>query len=116
MPNLELTGGRQCSRSTVAALLVLASVLTDTTPVAADDRLLAYGKHLAQECTSCHRLDGTATGIPSIVGMDPAVFKVTLQSFAKGERPNPVMISVARSLDAEQMDALAAYFASLAKR
>jgi cytochrome c553 len=79
-------------------------------------RKLAYGRHLAQECTSCHRVDGKASGIPSIVGLDPEVFKAALDAFAKGERPNQVMVSVARSLDQEQSEALAHYFASLPKR
>jgi cytochrome c len=81
---------------------------------AADDaRLRAYGAHLAQECTSCHRLDGTDHGIPPIVGWEPERFVATLKLYRQGQRGNLVMVSVARSLDDPQLDALAAYFASL---
>lgn len=79
-------------------------------------RRLAYGRHLAQECTSCHRLDGGQSAIPPITGWERGVLEATLASFAKGERTNPIMVSVARSLDAEQIDALAAYLGSLPPR
>lgn len=107
-----LAAGARRAHVTAPALAIFVAA----TPSHADERRLAYGKHLAQECASCHRIDGTATGIPSIVGMEPGIFKAALEAFAKGERDNPVMVSVARSLDGEQMDALAAYYASLKKR
>ncbi len=36
-----------------------------------------------------------------------------MQSYKKGDRDNEVMRNVAKSLDQEQIEALAAYFASL---
>jgi cytochrome c553 len=84
---------------------------------AADDqaKLKAYGQHLAQECTSCHRLDGTDNGIPSIVGWPTAAFATAIGFYRDGTRTNPVMVSVANSLNDRQIDALAAFFASLPK-
>ena len=73
------------------------------------------GKHLAQECTTCHRIDGTDNGIPSIVGLDPEYFAGTIGFYQRGERTNQAMMSVAQSLDDEQVAALAAYYASLPK-
>jgi cytochrome c553 len=85
--------------------------------LAADDaRLRNYGRHLAQECTSCHRLDGVDNGIPAIVGWETERFAATLEFYRTGERTNPVMVSVAKSLDADQIRALAAYYATLAKK
>ena len=81
----------------------------------ADDRRLALGRHLAQECTTCHRIDGTDNGIPSIVGQDPAHFTETIGFYKSGARTNQVMVSVAQSLDDQQVAALAAYYASLPK-
>lgn len=82
--------------------------------MAADDaKLLAYGKHLSAECSGCHRIDGVDNGIPSITGWAPADFIATIAYFKDGGRPNPAMISVARSLDDEQVKALAAYYGSL---
>jgi cytochrome c553 len=80
-----------------------------------DQRKISYGRHLAQECTSCHRIDGTDNGIPSIIGQDPAHFAETIGYYKTGARTNQVMVSVAQSLDDEQVAALAAYYASLPK-
>jgi cytochrome c553 len=83
---------------------------------AADDaKLKSYGRHLAQECTGCHRIDGTDNGIPSILGWDAERFVTTLRFYQAGARTNPVMVSVANSLDDEQLAALAAYYGSLPK-
>ena len=85
--------------------------------VADDDaKARSYGRHLAQECTGCHRIDGTDNGIPSIVGWDADRFARTLEFYRTGERTNPVMVSVAKSLDEAQVRALAAYYASLPKK
>lgn len=77
------------------------------------DELREYGEYLAGECVACHRLDGADKGIPSIIGWDPEVFVNVLKSFKTGDHGSQAMISVARSLDEEQMRALAAYFGSL---
>ena len=77
---------------------------------------LRRGRHLAQECTGCHRIDGTNTGIPSIAGWDAERFVRTLAFYRTGERTNPVMVSVVKSLDETQVRALAAYYASLPKK
>ncbi|MGE3626759.1 MAG: cytochrome c [Hyphomicrobiales bacterium] len=93
-------------------LAVLAGAVADMTSARASD-LKAYGEHLAGECTSCHRMDGKDKGIPSIVGWHEDSFIAVLQSYKAGERDNQAMVTVARSLDDEQMKALAAYFGSL---
>ena len=103
-------------RAKASALLIAAVVghgLAGAGP--ADDRRLSLGRHLAQECTTCHRIDGTDNGIPSIVGQDPAHFAETIGYYRSGARTNQVMVSVAQSLDDEQVAALAAYYASLPK-
>ena len=48
---------------------VIAGALT--VAIAADP--MAYGRHLSGECVTCHKLDGTDTGIPSITGWDSPV-------------------------------------------
>jgi cytochrome c553 len=81
--------------------------------VADDAKLRSYGRHLAQECTGCHRIDGIDNGIPSIVAWDRERFVTTLRFYQAGARTNPVMVSVAKSLDEDQLAALAAYYGSL---
>ncbi len=80
---------------------------------ASTDELRDYGEYLAGECTTCHRLDGTDKGIPSIVGWDTESFIETLKYYKTGERKNEAMESVAKQLDDEMMKALAVYFGSL---
>lgn len=84
--------------------------------VAADDvKALAFGRHLASECTSCHRIDGVDNGIPSIIGWPKDVFSETIKFYKDGARDNAAMKSVAQSLDDEQLMALALYFGTLPK-
>lgn len=82
---------------------------------ASDPKKIAYGRHLSGECSACHRIDGTDNGIPSITGWDPEQFVATISFYRNGERNNPAMVSVAQSLDDDQMAALAAYYGSLPK-
>jgi len=83
--------------------------------LADDAKLLAYGRHLASECTTCHRIDGMDNGIPSITGWDISEFVQTIGFYKSGARNNQVMESVAQTLDDDQVKALAAYYASLPK-
>jgi cytochrome c553 len=91
-------------------------VAAATLAAAADDgRLLRLGAHLASECASCHGTAAASGAIPPLAGKPADEVKAALLAFRSGERSNPVMVSVARSLDDEQIAALAAYFASLRK-
>ncbi len=104
------------SRAPVLRLTAGALGLLLVGPAAANDaRKIAYGRHLSGECSACHRIDGTDNGIPSITGWDPQTFVTTLNFYRNGGRGNPAMISVAESLDDDQMKALAAYYGSLPK-
>ena len=97
----------------LALVLLAGAIVGPALPVAANPDKLAYGKHLSQECTTCHRRDGADKGIPSIVGLEPEYFANTLKFYKTGARANPVMNSVAQALSDEQVEALAAYFATL---
>lgn len=101
--------------SVTAAALALAAAVSAGLAAAQDAKQLAYGQHLSQECTGCHRIDGIDNGIPSIVGWPPETLARTLGLYQTGKRTNPVMISVATSLNDTQVAALAAYFGSLPK-
>jgi cytochrome c len=96
-------------------LLALFAVPAPQTVASDDAKVLAYGKHLSAECSGCHRIDGVDNGIPSITGWVPGDFIATIDFFKEGGRSNPAMISVARSLDEEQVKALATYYGSLPK-
>ncbi len=102
-------------KSYVLALATAVSLSFVSAAVANDAKALSYGRHLSQECSSCHRIDGIDNGIPSIVAWDRETFITTMKFYRDGARANPAMVSVAQSLDDAQMTALAAYYASLPK-
>jgi len=98
-----------------ATVLALAAAVSAGLAASQDAKQFAYGQHLSQECTGCHRIDGIDNGIPSIIGWPADTFAQTLGFYQTGKRSNPVMISVATSLNDKQVAALAAYFGSLPK-
>lgn len=104
-------------RALLTLLAIWAVAAVSCIEVAADAaRLEAYGRHLSQQCTACHRADGVRVGgIPAIVGWPADQFVAVLKSYKSGERKNPVMISVTEPLGEEEMKALAAHFGSLPK-
>ena len=110
--------GRQMSARTIwlaAGAILLGIAAAGAGQVKSTGSLMSLGRHLAQECTSCHRVDGADNSIPPIVGLDPEMFVSTLGFYRNGQRSNPTMVSVAQSLDDEQIRALALYFGSLPK-
>jgi cytochrome c len=74
---------------------------------------LDYGKYLASECVTCHRARIDGAVIPAIVGLPKQEFVNALSDYRSGRRSNPLMESIANALDEAQIEALAAYFASL---
>lgn len=88
-------------------------------PVAlgADDAeaLQRYGRHLSRECTGCHRPNMPDSAIPALAGRPADEIVALLEEYREGRKKNPVMVSVARSLDAGHTAAVAAYFASLTR-
>lgn len=110
-----MSSRRRCAGRIVAMVLAggVGVVLTAGDGRADQDRLIALGKRLASECTSCHKLDGTDAGIPSIVGWGTREFVYTMEFYQRGDRRHQIMNAVAQSLDGEQLEALAAYFGSL---
>lgn len=95
-------------RTVIAAAHVTACLITG-----ADAGDVAYGEYLSGECVACHQKSGANDGIPSIVGWDEMSFVAVMQSYKSGDRENDVMRNVAKSLDQAQMEALAAFFATL---
>lgn len=100
--------GKRICRLRVAG--VLGGALVAAPPAAAGDA--AYGAYLAAECVTCHQPEAKGA-IPPIAGMKTASFVKALHEYRAGHRPNPIMQNVARSLDDDQVEALATYFASL---
>ena len=72
-----------------------------------------YGEYLSSECTTCHQAAGGDDGIPSIVLWPEEDFVIAMHAYKNKNRENQVMQMMAGRLNAEEIAALAAYFATL---
>lgn len=72
-----------------------------------------YGEYLSSECTTCHQVDGSYDGIPSITQWPDEDFVVAMHAYKRKIRPHPVMQMMAARLSDEEIAALAAYFGQL---
>lgn len=72
--------------------------------------------HGTPACASCHGAHGeglAASGFPRLAGMNAGYLQTQLVALAKGQRVNPVMSPIAKSLSAEERAAVAGYYAGL---
>lgn len=68
-------------------------------------------------CASCHGAQGegiAASNFPRIAGQSQLYLSRQLTSYATGSRDNPVMSPIAKALTPPQIEAVSAYYASLA--
>ncbi len=72
-----------------------------------------YGEYLSSECTTCHQVDGSDEGIPSIRYWPEEDFVLAMHAYKQQIRPHPVMQMMAGRLSDEEIAALAAYFGNL---
>jgi cytochrome c553 len=83
-----------------------------SSPAPAGDK--ALGEYLSSECVTCHQLSGRQQpGIPSIIGIPETRFAELLHEYKAKRRSNPVMQTITAKFSADEIAALAAYFASL---
>ena len=72
-----------------------------------------YGEYLASDCKTCHKVTGSAPGVPSIMGVYKRDLVIALHAYKQNVRKNPVMRMMAKRLSNEEIAALAAYFEGL---
>ena len=86
-------------------------LLLTNVAVAAGDA--AAGKEKASTCTSCHGVDGQGTDDKTkISGLSVGKFKEAMQAYKSGERKNAMMEMFAKKLSDQDVEDLAAYYAS----
>ncbi len=72
------------------------------------------GKAKASSCAGCHGAKGEGKGkFPHIAGLDEKKFVQDLEDYKAGKRPDAMMKGIASKLSEEDMQNLAAYYASL---
>ena len=77
--------------------------------------VLAAGKAKAAEvCQACHGIDGNSptADFPKIGGQYPDYLAKALRDYKSGLRKNPIMAGFAQPLSSQDIDNLAAYYAS----
>ncbi len=93
----------------IAALIAIAAIAG----VQAAD--VAAGAAKAKEvCAACHQADGNSTdpNNPRLAGQYPDYLAKALRDYKSGERGNAIMGGFAKALSKQDIENLAAYFAS----
>ncbi len=74
----------------------------------------AAGEALAKKCAACHGADGKGKkDNPNIVGLSTADFIKDMHDFASGKRESKAMGATSKKLSEDDIENLAAYYASL---
>jgi cytochrome c553 len=75
------------------------------------------GKKKAENCASCHGNKGKSTspGFPSLIGQYETYLIHALQQYRNGKRSNPMMTGMAAALSDEDIENIAAFYASQKK-
>lgn len=71
-------------------------------------------KKAAEVCAACHGPDGNspAPAFPKIAGQHASYLEKSLNEYKSGARKDPIMAGMAAALSKEDIENLAAYFAS----
>lgn len=106
----------------VVAIVSIVSIVSigcaEKPPAAAEPQdaaatLLAQGHQKSRMCLGCHGPKGISrvASYPSLAGRPAEYLTAQLTAFREGTRENPMMSSIARNLNDEDILALAAYYA-----
>jgi cytochrome c553 len=94
-------------------LMLALGLLLFLTDVAAAD--IAAGKAKAAVCAACHGSNGISIipDYPNLAGQKVKYLQSAIKAYRDGERKNAIMSPMAAGLTDQDVDNLAAYFASL---
>jgi len=103
-------------RHLLVAAIAGASLVVSAAAGAAGDA--AAGKSKSVVCAACHGADGNSSNPmwPSLAGQHAPYMVKQLKDFKSGARKDPVMAPMAKPLSDQDMENLAAYFASLKQK
>lgn len=95
-------------------ILILVLVALNVFSISAHAQNIEAGKKKAEACAACHGVDGNAvaTMFPTLAGQNARYLYLQLKDYKEGRRQNPMMSAMAANLAKEDMQDLAAYFAS----
>jgi cytochrome c len=81
-----------------------------------DDEALAFARHMAGECASCHLIGVPQPGIPPIHGLDPARLVDIVAQYRDGTRQHRLMNAIASNYTDEEIATLGEYLADVTGR
>jgi cytochrome c553 len=96
-------------------LIVIVAVAAFAAAINADAANVVAGKAKAKEvCASCHGEDGNSPNpdYPKLAGQYRDYLAKALRDYKSGQRKNPIMAGFASTLSKEDIENLAAYYAS----
>ena len=99
----------------ILTIAVVAAIAFGTASAQAKGNAEAGKAKAAQVCAACHGPDGnkpTGPDFPVLAGQYPDYIKKALSDYKSGKRNNPIMKGFAATLSVQDMDDLAAWFAS----
>jgi len=101
------------STSSLKRAILAACTLIVATGVSAAD--IEKGKAKAAMCAACHGQNGKAMipNYPNLAGQNAPYTVKQLRAFKDGIRKDPIMAGMAAGLSDEDMENIAAYYASL---
>lgn len=89
--------------------------LTSANVMAQSSSQMLHQRATAAMCANCHGTDGRTvdgSAIPSLVGMPKEYMIRQMDAFKNGKREATVMHQITKGLTAEQIEAVANYYAS----
>ena len=94
-------------------LLPLVGLAAAASVCAAEPPAAPAFPYFVSNCFNCHGTEGKFnSAIPVIAGRDKEYLLEALKGFKAGTKPATIMHQLAKGYTAEQVDALAAYFAA----
>ena len=111
---MALKYSRKALTALVGLSCICAGSFAATTTKQNDAAQIKRGEQSAKGCAACHGADGNTANAdlyPNLAGQLPDYIVLQLTNFQSGERPNPVMKSIATPLQQQAMHDIAAYFA-----
>ena len=96
-------------------LFIAAALAAGSTSLLAKGNAAAGKAKAEQVCAACHGPDGnkpTGPDFPILAGQHADFLKKALADYKSGKRNNPIMKGFAATLSNQEMDDLAAWFAS----